>query len=468
MAEIHDKPTTLIILGATGDLSQTRIYPAIYNLEAKGLLPANLKILGSARRELSNEEYGEFIATSVDENRDRDIDPGVMQKLQSRAKYFSGDFKDPASFNGIAESLDKLDEEHGACAHKIFYLAIAPNFFETVLEGISKSNLASMCKSRAEGRVVLEKPFGHDSESFRHLNGLTQQLFKEDQIYRIDHYLAKDTVQNLLYFKAHNPVFFDFWNNKAVKKIEVRAFEDIGVAGRGGYYNNFGHTRDMVQSHLLQVLALTMIDVRGRIEDYKVADLKAELINSLYFESEENIVRGQYTAGVVNGEEVIGYIEEEGIPEDSQTETFVKVDLKSSLKTWEGTEIKLVTGKRMSKKLTEVLVHLDSEGGEGENLIKFKIYPKQGMEFFVNVKNPSRDNSGTVALSFDYQEEFQSAISNAYEKVINDILKDRRMDFLTDKELEASWNIVDKIIASWEDGTPELRYYPAGSDKLIK
>ncbi|MCA9383935.1 glucose-6-phosphate dehydrogenase, partial [Candidatus Dojkabacteria bacterium] len=319
-------PTTLVIFGATGDLTRRKLLPALYNLDQQSMLPEQIRIIAFARKELDQKQYKQYIESHVADLYPNLIEDTTWNKFFEKIDYISGDFADDKSYQILSKKLDEVDMHIGVCTHKLFYLAVSPDLYENVLQGIVHTELNAFCKNINDTRVILEKPFGKDYASFEKLNKQITDIFDEKQIYRIDHFLGKETVQNLLYFRAANPIFSNDWNKHKISKVYVRAYESIGIEKRADYYDKYGQLRDMVQSHLLQLLALVLMDMPSSLDDMEgINQRKAEVLEKLTISDKSKIVRGQYMEGVVDAIAVGGYREEDGIDLSSNTETFVKV-----------------------------------------------------------------------------------------------------------------------------------------------
>lgn len=466
-----DIPTVLTIFGATGDLTKRKLLPSLYNLDRQGLLPQQFRIIAFARRDFTGEEYGNYIGGFIDKEFPRLLDKLSWEKFLDKITYISGDFTDKKAFNSLAKKLTEVDKELKVCAHKIFYLAISPNIYETVLNGIKDTSLKQICRKMKDSRVVIEKPFGSDLKSFRQLNRLVLDLFEEKQIYRIDHYLGKETVQNLLYFRAANQIFKKDWDKNSIESIDVNVNESLGVEDRASYYDKFGQLRDMVQSHMLQLLALIAVEVPGELDMSQLSVEKAKVISGLkILDYEKDIIRAQYKKGVVDGQEVIGYKGENAIPKNSDTETYVQLKAILDLPKWKGVKVNLITGKRMKEKATEVIVRFKKDkaisGLESGNKLVFKIQPKEGISLTFYVKAPGQNKLESVDMSFEYEDSFKTLIPEAYEKILFDIIRNNKVNFLSTEELEASWKFIDPIRKSWENESSEVKFYLAGSNKV--
>jgi len=446
-------------------LAQRKLFPSLYNLHKQGLLPEAFQILAVSRRGLT--DYHGFLKEAVSKFRDEQLDLPSWERFVAKVEYISGDFQSDEVFKRINQRLNEIDKGLKVCAHKIFYLAISPDLFGRVFESIKTSELQLFCQSLKHSRVVVEKPFGKDKASFNELNSKVLSVFAEEQVYRIDHYLGKETVQNILYFKAANPFFSGDWNSDHIERIEFNVLESIGIGKRGGYYDAYGQMRDMVQSHALQLVALTLMTLPEELTAEAVKQKKTEVLDSLEL---NKIYRGQYLGGVVDGNQVKAYREEEGVGEHSNTETYVKIEAVIKDGPWKGLRVDITAGKRMREKLSEIIIHYKeskvvSDLGNTNKLI-FRLQPHEGITLKLNVKKPGVDDTENVDMTFDYQDTFQAILPDAYEKILLDVIRLRRNLFLGNQELEAAWAFVEPIIKGWQTTTEDLIFYPAGSSNL--
>jgi glucose-6-phosphate 1-dehydrogenase len=450
-------PSILVLFGSTGDLAQKKLLPSLYNLDRQGLLPDQFRLIAFARRDWEKSDYLRYIRGALDKNFPGLIDDLSWQRFTQKIVYQYGDLKKPESYGGLSNSINSIDKAFGNCAHKIFYLALSPDLYDEALAVLDEIREKIKCVNLKDHKIVVEKPFGSDLSTFEELNGQILSKFDESQVYRIDHYLGKETVQNILYFRFYNPLIYKMLNCENVEKIEVKAWETYGVEGRAGFYDSYGQLKDMVQSHLLQLLALTLMELPGDkdlegLTREEMGKLKSTVINSL---RPEEVIRGQYTAGVVGGKPVKAYIEEEGIPGKSNTETFVRLDLKSDLPRWRDSKITITTGKRLIKKKTEIVLTL--KGDCCKNQIFIRIQPDEGIQLKLNIKSPDHKKLEQVLTSFKYKDTFQNIMPDAYEQILLDIVRNKKTNFATTEELEAAWKFIDSV-----DMSGELKRYPAG------
>ena len=353
-------PTTLTIFGASGDLAHRKLLPAIYNLAHEGALPERFNLIGAARREQTDEEFREVARESIEAHSRRKPDPHVLDGLLGRLRYVSVPFDDREAYGRLVKVIEELDEEAGAPLNRCHYLSTAPEFFSVISNELKEAGLNR--SEQAEVRVVIEKPFGTDLASARALQEVVSNAFREKQVFRIDHYLGKETVQNLLAFRFANLLFEPVWNRNFIDCVQITAAEDIGIGTRAGYYDHSGALRDLVQNHMLQLLTLLCMEPPASFDADKVRDEKVKVLQAITPPTPEQVsemtVRAQYTGGVAGGDEVPGYIDEADVPDDSTTETYAALRLEVHNWRWEGVPFFLRTGKRLSRKVTEIAVQL--------------------------------------------------------------------------------------------------------------
>jgi glucose-6-phosphate 1-dehydrogenase len=469
-------PTTMVIFGASGDLAHRKLLPALYNLAHEGALPERFNLIGAARREQTDDEFRDVMKESIEANSRRQPDAQVLDGLLERMRYVSGPFDDRDAYGTLAKLIEELDEEAGQPLARMYYLSTAPEFFSVIAQELKQAGLHR--HEKADVRVVIEKPFGTDLESARELQKVVSSVFRERQVFRIDHYLGKETVQNVLAFRFANLMFEPVWNRNYIDHVQITAAEDIGIGSRAGYYDSSGALRDLVQNHMLQLLTLLCMEPPSSFDADKVRDEKVKVLDAITpmapEEIERRTVRAQYAAGSPGGEDVPGYREEEDVPEDTQTETYAALRLEVHNWRWEGVPFFLRTGKRLSRKTTEIAVQLkpvphlafapDGSVGVQPNLLILAVQPNEGVSLSLGAKIPgSRMRIRPVNMEFLYGSSFMSQSPEAYERLIQDAMRGEATLFTRDDEVIAQWSIIDPILQAWHAGKPGLSSYAAGS-----
>ena len=470
-------PCVVVIFGATGDLTKRKLMPALCRLTDQGCLES-VRILGVGRSAMSDGEFQSLVHDALEEAHKIDhLDEGTWGKFSNRLHYMAGELDDGNTYQQISERLEALANE-GASRNHIFYLATPPPLFSTIVQHLGESGL-----NKEDGhwsRVIIEKPFGRDLESAQALNATVSKVFKESQIYRIDHYLGKDTVQNILVFRFGNSMFEPIWNRNYVDYVEITAAESLGVGSRAGYYEGAGALRDMVANHLLQLLTLTAMEPPVAFDADNVREEKVQVLRSIRRMKPEQIaertVRAQYGPGEIDGEKVKGYKEEEGVAPDSVTETYAAIEFNISNWRWSGVPFYVRTGKRLARHLTEIAVHLKrtpqalfarTPTDEIEpNVIVLRIQPNEGITVAVGAKRPGFEMlTNTVHMDFCYQSAFGVESPDAYEMLLLDVMQGDATLFIRGDEAEAQWRLITPIEEAWANqGLKELPVYAAGSD----
>lgn len=461
-------PCGVVIFGVTGDLSRKKLMPAIYDLANRGLLPASFSLIGFARRDWADEDFGQVVYDAVKEHARTPFRQEVWDRLAEGFRFVQGSFDDAAAFGKLAETLDKLDAERGTGGNHAFYLSIPPNAFPVVCEQLYKSGLANPQEGRWS-RVVIEKPFGHDLESAKALNDVVNSVFPEESVFRIDHYLGKETVQNILALRFANELYEPVWNAHYVDHVQITMAEDIGLGGRGGYYDGIGAARDVIQNHLLQLLALTAMEEPVSFHPHELQTEKIKVLSAIRLAEplDETTSRGQYTAGWQGSEHVVGLLEEEGFSKTSTTETFAAITLEVDTRRWAGVPFYLRTGKRLGRRVTEIALvfkrapHLpfDSTMTEelGQNALVIRVQPDEGITMRFGSKVPgSAMEVRDVNMDFSYSAAFAEDSPEAYERLILDVLLGEPSLFPVNAEVELSWEILDPVLEHWAaHGKPE-------------
>jgi len=470
-------PTSLVIFGGTGDLAHRKLLPALYNLAHEGALPERFELVGVARRDQPDEDFRAIARESVERFSRRTPDPDVLGGLLDEVRYVPGAFDDDSVYSELGSVLRCFDEQAGRPLDRVFYLSTAPQFFPVIAAKLGAAGL-SQCE-HAHTRIVVEKPFGYDLASARKLNAELLEVFDESQIFRIDHYLGKETVQNLMALRFANALFEPVWNRNFIDHVQITAAEDIGIGGRAGYYEGAGALRDLVQNHMLQLLALLTMEPPTAFEANRLRDEKLKVLEAIVPPAVDQVsamaVRAQYAAGVSGGKPVPGYLEEPGVDPDSHTETYAALRLQISNWRWSGVPFYLRTGKRLARKLTEIAVTLkpvphlafQSIGSVGvqPNQIILTVQPDEGVTVSLGAKIPGPQmRIRPVNMEFRYGTSFMSESPEAYERLILDAMRGDATLFTRNDEIEALWGIVDPILTAWhEDTAGPLPQYPAGS-----
>jgi glucose-6-phosphate 1-dehydrogenase len=465
-------PSGLILFGVTGDLSRKKLMPAIYDLANRGLLPPAFSLVGFARRSWSREDFEQVVHDSVREHARTAWSESVWQQLVQGIRFVSGNHDDPKAFAQLKKVVDELDEQRGTAGNHTFYLSIPPRDFPIVLEQLNNSGLAK-AKSGEFRRVVIEKPFGSDLRTAVELNDLVERVFPPDSVFRIDHYLGKETVQNILALRFANQLFEPIWNSEYIDHVQITMAEDIGIGGRAGYYDGIGAARDVIQNHLLQLFALTAMEQPASFNAENLRSAKESALADVRIP--ENLLlytaHGQYGSGWQGGEYVNSYLEEEGTNPHSRTETFAAMRLDVDNPRWRGTPFYLRAGKRLGRRVTEIAVVFkrpshqlfsqDEVSQLGENALVIRVQPNEGVTIRFGSKVPGpamqvRD----VTMDFGYGHAFTEDSPEAYERLILDVLLGEPPLFPRQREVELSWKILDPIVKFWESDGKNDSYAP--------
>lgn len=481
-------PSALVIFGVTGDLSRKKLMPAVYDLANRGLLPPGFALVGFARRDWEDQDFAQVVKEAVQQYARTEFREETWRHLMEGIRFVSGEFDDPDAFRRLRETVEKLDVERGTMGNHAYYLSIPPKAFPVVARQLKDSGLVGQESTDGNGwrRVVIEKPFGHDLASARALNAALESTFPADSIFRIDHYLGKETVQNILALRFANELYEPIWNRNYVDHVQITMAEDIGVGGRAGYYDGIGAARDVIQNHLLQLLALTAME---EPISFDAANLRAEKEKvlaavSLPHDLALATARGQYAGGWQGGEQVTGFLEEDGMNPESTTETYAAVKLEINTRRWADVPFYLRTGKRLGRRVTEIAVvfkrapeHLftrSQTSGLGQNALVIRVQPDEGVTIRFGSKVPG---AGTqvrdVTMDFGYGHAFTEASPEAYERLILDVLLGDPPLFPRHEEVELSWRILDPVEEFWAAQGGPLEQYspgswgPASADELL-
>jgi glucose-6-phosphate 1-dehydrogenase len=469
---------SVVIFGATGDLTMRKLIPALYNLAADGELPPAVAIVGFARRPKTDEQFRKEQEESTRKFSRQQVRDEIWDGFAQALFYHQSEFHDANGYTTLAERLKKIDQERGTGGNRLFYLAVAPDQFEPILKNLKAAGLTEPPEG-GWARVIVEKPFGTDLASARELNRVVRTAFAENQTYRIDHFLGKETAQNILVLRFANAIFEPIWNGRYVDHIQITAAETLGVEGRAGYYETSGALRDMVQNHLLQLLCLVAMEPPTDLGADSIRDEKVKIVRSLRRMSAEeisrNVVRGQYSEGAINGQAVPGYRSEKNVNPESKTETFVA--LKVRVDDWRLADVPIYirVGKRLPKSGTEISVHFKKAPAVlfnresvslDQNVLVIRIQPDEGISLRMQAKVPGTSfRIDPVKMDFHYGTSFGKASPEAYERLLLDAMSGDATLFARRDEVEEAWAFVDPIEEAWQgnENQPELFLYPAGS-----
>jgi glucose-6-phosphate 1-dehydrogenase len=473
----------VVIFGASGDLTKRKLVPALYNLAVSRSLPSGFAVVGVARREKSNDKFRAEMKEGVSQfSRRKPIDPAVWQDFERGVSYVRGSFDDPKTYENLRAHLEELDTQRGTRKNRLYYLAVPPAEFPVIVSGLKTQNLVQPASAWHSGgpwtRVVFEKPFGHDLESAVALNNTIGATFDESQVFRIDHYLGKETVQNLLVFRFANSLFEPVWNREHVDHVQITVAEDIGVEGRGKFYEQTGVTKDIVENHLMQLLCLVAMEPPISLAADAVRDEKVKVLKSLRAMERstvaENVVRGQYGRGYVRGDEVPAYREEPDVNPQSNVETFVAMKVMIDNWRWGGVPYYVRAGKRLAKRVTEIAIQFKKvphtlfrapDGGITPNVLAMRIQPDEGIALRFTTKEPGQQTIlRDVAMDFRYGAAFGSNTPEAYERLLLDAMRGDATLFTRRDEVEQQWAFIDPVFDAWaKDGGAPPRLYPSGS-----
>jgi glucose-6-phosphate 1-dehydrogenase len=470
------QPCTIVIFGATGDLTHRKLIPALYNLAADGDLSPAVAIVGFARRDKSDDQFRSDLEKTTRKFSRQAVRDEIWKTFAQSIFYHQSEFGDEAGYKTLAERLDKTDKEYGTRGNRLFYFAAAPDQFEPILKYLKTAGLNETCKG-SWARVIVEKPFGTDLASARELNRIVRHSFTEEQTYRIDHFLGKETAQNILVLRFANAIFAPLWNTHYIDHVQITAAETLGVGTRAGFYERAGALRDMVQNHLLQLLCLVAMEPPTDLSADSIRDEKVKVVRSLRrlstAEIAVNVVRGQYMEGAIYGKPVVGYRQEQNVKLDSQTETFVALRLFIDNWRWADVPIYMRVGKRLPKSATEISIHFKKAPAvlfnrelSDQNVLVIRIQPDEGLSLRIHAKVPGTSfRIEPVKMDFHYGTSFGKPSPEAYERLLLDAMSGDATLFARRDEVEEAWAFIDPIEEGWQAkrNAPELFFYPAGS-----
>ncbi len=489
------QPCTVVIFGATGDLTHRKLIPALYNLAADGDLPSSLTVVGFARRDKTDEQFRTEMEEATRKFSRQSVQDELWKSFGNRLFYHRSEFGDAEGYTRLAKRLQEIDAQFGTPGNRLYYLSVAPSEFEGILKNLKESGL-NTAPAGSWSRVIVEKPFGYDLATACELNSVVASTFPEADTFRIDHFLGKETAQNIMVLRFANGIFEPLWNHRYIDHVQITASEPLGVEGRGPYYDGSGALRDMVQNHLLQLLCLTAMEPPTDLSADSVRDEKVKVVRSLRplrnAEVAENVVRGQYSAGAINGKPVIAYRDEDRVNPQSMTESFVALKVNIDNWRWADTPFYIRVGKRLPKGGTEIAVqfrsappvlfnkaanaaHASSE--VGANVLVIRIQPDEGTSLRMQAKIPGTAlRIEPVKMDFHYGTSFGKASPEAYERLLLDAMSGEATLFARRDEVEQAWRFIDEIEHAWHThpNPPQLFPYPAGSwgpkeaDELIE
>ncbi len=472
-------PTVVVIFGASGDLTARKLIPAVYNLGVDNLLPADFYLVGFGRKKISDTDFRKLAADAIKEFSRRELKKDAWARIAANTSYVAGDYDDKAAFKHLAAHIAAIEKKTGREVQTLFYISTPPSVFEPILLNLGKAGLAGKYAGQPHhAKVIIEKPFGRDLASAQQLNATIRRVFEEHQVYRIDHYLGKETVQDLLVQRFSNAIFEPLWNRNFIDSVQITVAEEVGVGTRGGYYEQSGCLRDMIQNHTMQLLALTAMEPpvayeAEAIRDEKVKVLKA--IQPLDLSPGGDVARAQYAAGMIAGKAVPGYLQEEGIAPQSAVETYAAIRLSINNWRWQGVPFYLRSGKRMARRVSEIAINFKPAPGTlfaesnrfnlAANTLSFQIQPDEGLSLILNTKIPGLETrTQPVKMSFRYSTTFGSNTPEAYERLVLDAMVGDGTLFIRGDEAETSWKLYTPVLEAWAAaGRKGLDSYAAGS-----
>jgi len=472
-------PTVVVIFGASGDLTARKLIPAVYNLSYDNLLPADFFLVGYGRKPIPDAEFRQHATEAIKEFSRRELKPEVWDRIAANTTYVAGAYDDKAAFDRLATHIDEIERKVGREVQPLFYISTPSSVFAPILLNLGASGLARKHLGEPHAaKVIIEKPFGRDLASAQELNRIIRSVFGEHQVFRIDHYLGKETVQDLLVQRFANSIFEPLWNRNFIDCVQITVGEEVGVGSRGGYYEQSGCLRDMIQNHTMQLVALTAMEPPVSLDAEAIRDEKVKLLRAIQppvVGPKGDVVRAQYTAGMVGGKRVPGYLEEPDIDPQSVTETYAALRLSINNWRWQGVPFYLRSGKRLARRVSEIAVTfkrppgtLFAEGARFDlapNTLSFQIQPDEGLSLIINTKIPGLETrTQPVKMNFRYSTTFGSNTPEAYERLVLDGMIGDGTLFIRGDETEASWKLCTPILEAWAAaGREGMDTYPAGA-----
>ena len=484
-------PTVVVIFGASGDLTARKLVPAIFNLGVDNLLPGDFHLIGFGRKPMKDTKFREAMDQAIGEFSRRPMDAEIWDRVRQNTIYHTGGYDAAEAFSELAKKIDTIEADLGRDVQRLFYVSTPPSVFAPIIANLGASGMASMhINTKVASKVIIEKPFGHDLDSARSLNAAIKEVFDESQVFRIDHYLGKETVQDLLVQRFANSIFEPMWNREYVNNVQITVAESLGVGSRGGYYDTSGALRDMIQNHTMQLLALTAMEPPVSLDPESIRDEKVKVLKAIQplelKPGAEDVVRARYLEGLVDGEPVNAYLKEDDIPKSSTTETYAALRLSINNWRWKGVPFYIRSGKRMPRRTSEIAIQFKRPPGilfsEGEkydvaaNTMVIRIQPDEGVTLVMNSNIPGLETrTQPVKMHFRYATTFGSNTPEAYERLILDAMIGDSTLFIRGDETEASWKLITPILEDWATrGSEGLEEYTSGSwgpkesDALLK
>jgi len=473
-------PTILVIFGASGDLTRRKLIPALYNLGVDNLLPPDFKLIGFGRKSIPDKDFQEFSKESIEQFSRRNLEDDVWKRIEPNVKYHTGNYDELDAYKALHELVHEIEKEHERQFQLLFYISTPPSVFEPIIQNLGESKLSKHgYASGLKPKIIIEKPFGKDLGTARELNKGILQQFDEDQVYRIDHYLGKETVQDLLVQRFANSIFEPIWNREYVSCVQITVAEQLGVGSRAGYYDQSGALRDMIQNHTMQLLSLTAMEPPVSLDPESIRDEKVKVLKAIQpldlRKDGGDAVRAQYREGLIEGEPVPGYMQEKDVPQTSSTESFAALRLFINNWRWKGVPFYLRSGKRMARRISEIAIQfkrppgiLFSEGDRfdlSQNVMVIRVQPDEGVTLLLNSKIPGLETrTQPVKMHFNYSTTYGSNTPEAYERLILDAMVGDSTLFIRGDETEESWRIITPLLEFWDkSGQQGLETYAAGS-----